>query len=270
MNRQIILVALVPLVCGFAEGLCAPEDVDPPVYTFDLYWSVDEASNGTVCETHGLDYWIIDLSGNGSQQQRLDCTGETDHWSWRFFIGREPLYPGRYTVTVTAFDALDRELTSQSGEIDLNNSSSELDLEFSDSDFGSGGCQLASGGANPTGALPLLLLALALAVRRARRGSTSPKKGNDRSGRSLPVPGDRGLSPPASCQRSGKGDLNACASVKAIAGHLVQHLALDQSIHARPDRADAAALALAEDDGDDEDDKDNRATSTWEDEEIPY
>ena len=176
LTRQIIisaaLLSFIPLTGACMDDFCSPitfggceDDVDPPAYTFDLYWSVEGSQKGSVCEAYGISYWIIEMNGNGTQQQRLDCIAAADDWSWRFLIGREPLYPGRYTVTVTAFDALDRPLASQDDEVDLNADSDELHVTFSDSDLGFGGCQLASGGRSPAGALPLLLL-LVLAVSR--------------------------------------------------------------------------------------------------------
>ena len=195
LTRQIIiraaLLSLIPLT-GACNRFCSPitfgdceeEVVAPPTYTFDLYWSVKGSQEGSVCEAYGISYWIIEMNGNGTQQQRLDCIAANDHWSWRFLIGREPLYPGRYTVTVTAFDALDRPLASQAAEVDLNADSAELHLTFSDSDLGFGGCQLTSAGGSPAGALPLLLL-LVLAVSR-RLMSKRPQRRKRRQGLGAP------------------------------------------------------------------------------------
>jgi hypothetical protein len=150
----------------------------PPVYSFTLYWSVEGSQARTTCADYGIAYWIIDLDGNGRQQQRLSCAEAAGRWSWRFWIGRTPLFPGRYTATVAAFDALDRELARRSEAINLSEARNRsLDLELSDGDFGRGGCRLA-GGSGAWGVLPALLLALVLALARVRvRRSSRPAAG---------------------------------------------------------------------------------------------
>ena len=170
-----LLLALAAGGCQLDEH-CSPfglgdcEGEEAAAYILDLQWTLDG-----ICRDYGIDHWAISAHGNGHQTLERECGTTAQMWNTSFDMYREPLWPGRYTITVDAVDTLDRILASHSEDVDMNQAGERsIDMHFSAGDLGQGGCQMTGGRADPDLLMWAFILAGALALLRRRRGTPRP------------------------------------------------------------------------------------------------
>jgi hypothetical protein len=128
--------ALLAMVAVFALGLsitgCYVETTgpyhEPGVYLGDLEvkWRIDGSQAAGHCDAYGIDRWVVEVRGPESRSVVLDCR---QNW-WSSESDFLAMYEGRYSVTVTALDALGDTLAVQSGTVDLVDDGYVQDLTF--------------------------------------------------------------------------------------------------------------------------------------------